>query len=109
MIDDKKIEEAMKAFVEDKKVFGIQVVEGLRKGFKSGVQWGIEYFFKDLWHDASEEPKAGKYLYIDSFGQIEILYRLDNDCPWEEDVETYDVVKWLQLDDLFPKQKGGGK
>ena len=111
MIDEKKIEEAASAYAEKSRweatISEDEVRNLCKKLFKDGAHWAIQELLKGLWHDAKEEPKAGEYLYIDSYGQIEKSYRIDNDDPWDEEVRLYEIIKWLQIDDLLPKQKGG--
>ena len=112
-MDEKKIEEAASLYAEKYRwevaISDDEVRNLCRKLFKEGVHWAIQEFLKELWHDASEEPKAGEYLYIDSYGQIEKLYHTHNDDPWDEEVGLYEIIKWLQIDDLLPKQEGGEK
>ena len=40
-MDEKKIEEAKKAFIADKKILGIEAMNDLACGFKAGAHWAI--------------------------------------------------------------------
>ncbi len=64
MIDDKKIEEAKKSFIADKKILGVMAMNDLACGFKECAKWAINEFLKDLSHPASEVPRNdnGKIL-----------------------------------------------
>lgn len=77
-------------------------------GFIYGAHWAIEEFLKDLWHDASEEPRAMERI---------ITHSKDDDTykviSWTTMWHTWDVYteidhidKWLYLDDLLPKEGG---
>ena len=48
MIDEKKIEEAKKSFIADKKILGVMAMNDLACGFKEGANWAINEFLKDL-------------------------------------------------------------
>lgn len=75
MIDDKKIEEAKKAFIADKKILGIIAVNDLACGFKAGAKWAINEFSKDLWHDVDEIPKKAK-AFIFECGDYSMNYHV---------------------------------
>ena len=120
MIDNKKIEEAKKAFVADKKVLGIMAMNDLACGFKAGAKWAINEFLKGLWHPASETPDKNRACLV------RVIYHLNHGMfPDEERIEqssfhdfgwydydfkyigtNYDIISWLYIDDLLPK-KGG--
>ena len=117
-MDEKKIEEAKKAFIADKKILGIEAMNDLACGFKAGAHWAIQEFLEDLWHDASEEPvlQSDNESHVDCL--LETAWGLGVRCwnPYEkcwddEDADNYDcdmdsVMRWLYLDNLLPKQKG---
>lgn len=121
MIDEKKIEEAKRAFIADKKILGIVAVNDLACGFKDGANWAIQEFLKDLWHPASEEPdvrnKTIICLYDDgSICQDYEVYDIATDHDthslqigefnWNCYAEDEEIKKWCYKDDLLPK-KGG--
>lgn len=88
-------------------------------GFYEGANWAIDEFLKDLWHDASEEPKkdANCLVHIscehedtpeDNYKEYTTSMCLGGD--WSEDhfpseADVF-VEKWCYLDDILPK-KGG--
>ncbi len=136
MIDAKKIEEAQEEIFEDKFHFNgeyVMMSEGdsephrvemyddgqIKEAFKAGANWAINEFLKDLWHDASEEPKkdANCLVYIsceyedtpeDNYREYTTSMYLGG-C-WSEDhfpseADAF-IIKWCYLDDLL---KGGEK
>lgn len=135
MIDDKKIEEAKEAFISDKKILGIVAINDLACGFKDGAKWAINEVLKNLWHPASEEPKASphdEYGFVHTEDVVQLIvvtrndetkfmysthqeeYDGDKEGYWllyDEDANEYDpsegdIKKWAYLDDLFPKEGG---
>ncbi len=88
-------------------------------GFINGARWAQEEFLKDLWHDASEEPKkdANCLVHIsceyedtpeDNYKEYTTAMYLgggwsEDHFPSEADVF---ILKWCYLDDILP-QKGG--
>ncbi len=87
--------------------------------FNAGANWAIKEFLKELWHDASEEPKkdANCLVYIsceyedtpeDNYKEYTTSMYLGGD--WSEDhfpseADVF-ILKWCYLDDILP-QKGG--
>ena len=72
-----------------------------------------------MWHDTSEEPvlQSDNESHVDCL--VETAWGIGVRCwnPYrkcwdDEDADDYDfdmdsVMRWLYLDDLLPKQKGG--
>lgn len=111
MIDDKKIEEAKKSFIADKKILGVIAMNDLARGFKEGAKWMQEEFLKDLWHPNTEKPKAGKKILvytIDGYETITYIGEGEIDCGtnWMDIVSDMAIGSWCYPDDLSPK-KGG--
>lgn len=111
MIDEKKIEEAKKSFIADKKILGVMAMNDLACGFKEGAKWAINEFLKDLWNDASEEPNHESIrTYIlgetkaSESGVLPMLLRPNTN--WKEFVVSHGVTHWLYVDDLLPKEGG---
>lgn len=111
MIDGKKIEEAKKSFIADKKILGVMAMNDLACGFKEGAKWAINEFLKDLWNDASEEPNHESIrTYIlgetkaSESGVLPMLLRPNTN--WKEFVVSHGVTHWFYVDDLFPKEGG---
>ena len=111
MIDDKKIEEAKKSFIADKKILGVIAMNDLACGFKEGAKWAINEFLKDLWHPVSEEPEYDKKILVQYTNyMVEDDYEIDMNSPhvpWRYLVTTYNFKKWCYIEDLLPK--GGEK
>lgn len=113
---DKKIEEAKKAFIADKKILGIVAVNDLACGFKEGAKWAINEFLKGLWHPASEKPniKQGECcvtcLIKFKNGSTELCVYFRNPEGWVcDDMSPKDFKRnfkgWLYIDDLLPKER----
>ncbi len=134
ILDDKKIEAAARRYSE---VTDCTKEEALliEEGFKEGAHWAINEFLKDLWHPASEEPKASphdEYGFVHTEDVVQLIvvtrndetkfmysthqeeYDGDKEGYWllyDEDANEYDpsegdIKKWAYLDDLFPKEGG---
>ena len=112
MIDDKKIEEAKKSFIADKKILGVMAMNDLACGFKEGAKWMQEELLKGLWHPASEEPKKVKNLLLETtyeYGKpiyhlIKYMPNGNNVCAWSEWYKGAHISRWLYIDDLLPKE-----
>lgn len=112
MIDEKKIEEAKKSFIADKKILGVMAMNDLACGFKEGAKWAMNEFLKDLWHPAGEEPiESAEVLaeakitesiktYI-SFNRNDALFK-----NWDAYSSGANIIRWLYIDDLQPKEGG---
>ena len=107
MIDEKKIEEATNRLCD----YGSIYDSGNRiEGFKKGAHWAIQEFLKELWHDASEEPRNKAYiLIVDKERDSMVDFFEPNDEDWDHEVELWNIDRWLYIEDLFPKQKGDEK
>lgn len=108
MIDDKKIEEAKKSFIADKKISGVMAMNDLACGFKEGANWAINEFLKDLWHPAGEEPVGyNEWILLHyNVGNYYSLAQVKEFKSWKGFVERAPIEEWLYIDDLFSK-KGG--
>ncbi len=148
MIDNKKIEAAKEEIYEDRFLLnGEEVVfdndateemfykEDIKEAIELGAKWAINELLKDLWHPASEEPKASphdEYGFVHTEDVIQLIvvtrndetkfmysthqeeYDGDKEGYWllyDEDANEYDpsegdIKKWAYLDDLFPKEGG---
>lgn len=61
MIDEKKITEAVNAYIGFPKELGEGLETSMRRdAFRAGVEW----FKQAIWHDASEEPESDKCILI---------------------------------------------
>lgn len=113
MIDEKKIEEAKKAFISDKTILGVIAINDLACGFKAGAKWAINEFLEDLWHPAREEPKipngetyvACLVKYKNKSTELCIYWLTDgwscNTMCHRVFMENFD--SWLYINDLLKK------
>lgn len=108
MIDEKKITEAVNAYIG----YAKEIDEGIetymrRDAFRAGVEW----FKEALWHDAKEEPEIDKPLIIQYISLMnEVSYDKDRRIAkysWKLNVEGLRIIKWCYFDDMLPK--GGEK
>ena len=114
MIDDKKIEEAASAYgiSNGYSVIGpdgrISLKPELETAFEAGVHWTINEFLKNLWHDAEEEPYSNLSPIlldgIDREGRQIVKTSFFRSGYWNKTVEYYGIIRWLYIDDLFPKE-----
>lgn len=108
MIDEKKIQEAaiMNADYFNPCRSTLDREEACRASFEYGVEW----FKKALWHDASEMPEKGKaFIFLAESNSskhyhVGVVYNpmdYDKNCKW------WGVIEWCYIEDLLPK--GGEK
>ncbi len=111
MIDEKKIEEAANKHIETEyaRYNSGEVEEEMiclrgKDSFKEGAKWAINEFLKDLWHDASEEPRKNN-IYLAQIGDcaFDTFYDSKN---WDTYSKGVNITRWLYVDDLL---KGGEK
>lgn len=122
MIDNKKINKAAKhyakensMYIEDQTGDVYNCIEELSDAYKAGAKWAINKFFKDLWHDAEEEPKKNRLVLTD----IRSIMDKDRICwttakltengfirNWSNYAKGTKITRWLYLDDLFSKEGG---
>ena len=108
MIDEKKIEEAKKSFIADKKILGVMAMNDLACGFKEGAKWAINEFLKDLWHPAGEKPVGyDEWILLHyNVGNYYSLAQVKEFKSWKGFVERAPIEEWLYIDDLFKKEGG---
>ena len=108
MIDEKKIEEAKKSFIDDKKILGVIAMNDLACGFKEGAKWAINEFLKDLWHQKGEEPEGYDEWILLHYSALNYysLSQVKDFKSWKEFVERTPIESWLYIDDLFSKEGG---
>lgn len=111
MIDDKKIEEAARYYCNNRYPAS-QDAPFIAEGFRHGAKWAISEFLKDLWHDASEEPRKFAEVLAEakitesiktyiSFKRNDALFK-----NWDAYSSCANITRWLYIDDLFPKEGG---
>ena len=133
MIDDKKIEDTFKEYNEkvEKELSKRLTRKPTRAeryadttsrqcAFYAGAKWAINEFLKDLWHPASEEPEKNRrclirVVYHLNYGMLPDEERIEqssfHDFGWYDyDFKyigpDYDIISWLYVDDLEPKEGG---
>lgn len=83
---------------------------GLSIGFLDGAVWADKHPV-NVWHDASEEPKAGKRICV-HFGEdtCGIYTRLGKDeNKWRNWCRVAHALRWAYISDLLPKQFGNSE
>lgn len=127
MIDDKKIEEAANKHIETEyaRYNSGEVEEEMiclrgKDSFKEGAKWAINEFLKNLWHPASEKPDKNRtclvrVVYHPNHGMFQDEERIEqssfHDFGWYDyDFKyigtNYDIISWLYISDLLPKEGG---
>ena len=111
LLDRKKVEEAAKRCFNTA-TKGITDKDEALIAFKCGAHWAIQEFLKDLWHDASEEPRMFAEVVVEakitesintyiSFKKSDALF-----TNWTAYSHGASITRWLYIDDLL-EQKGG--
>ena len=110
MIDDKKIEEATRNYINKNGYFikydeepCIDIEFAYREGYKDGCKDTINEFLKNLWHHIEEKPEKEKvFLYQSScygFG----LKQISDTKDWDFIIKYQKAIQWLYIDDLISK------
>ena len=126
MIDEKKIEAAKEEIYEDRFLLnGEEIVfdndekeemfykGDIKEAIGLGAKWAINEILKDLWHDIfNERIPHGKRVIVEYTSDGDIYYRsikIPDDIQWVRGFSCEKrLMRWLYIDDLFPK-KGGGE
>lgn len=105
---DREIKIAASNYVEENSVNGYEAISSHIDSFIEGADWTDKHPI-NVWHDASEKPRANEWLLI-QFGEddydalsLNDLY-IDMWCDW---CKTSNVSRWAYISDLLPK--GGEK
>lgn len=123
MIDDKKIEEATKDYINKNNYFAKYEEEpcvDIEFAYKAGAHWAINELLNDLWHPNTEEPEKNRIclvrvVYHPNHGILQDEERIEqssfHDFGWYDyDFKyigtNYDIINWLYVDDLLPKEGG---
>ena len=90
----------------------------IENSFITGAKWAINELLKDLWHPASEMPDKNRtclvrVVYHPNHGMLQDEERIEqssfHDFGWYDyDFKyigtNYDIISWLYVDDLLPKE-----
>ena len=115
MIDDKKIEEATRNYINKNGYFikydeepCIDIEFAYKEGYKEGCKDAINEFLKDLWHPASEEPVEDKPFLAQEVGRwrVGVNSPLIPNNEWSTQRKIRGIKRWLYVEDLLPKKKG---
>ena len=123
MIDDKKIEAAKEEIYKDKFLSCGEMVEAfkdedvkemfykedIKEAIGLGAKWAINELLKDLWHDIfNERIPHGKRVIVEYTSDGGIYYRsikIPEDIQWVRGLSCEKrLMRWLYIDDLFPKE-----
>ena len=124
MIDDKKIEEGARDYI-NKNGYFVKYDEDpcvdIEFAYKEGAKWAINELLKDMFHPASEVPRNdnGKVLaFSKEFGNRK-LYDMNDELDkttcdtykemWEEQVNIFHLSDWIFVDELFDLIMKGGE
>lgn len=123
MIDEKKIEEATRDYI-NKNGYFIKYDEDpcvdIEFAYKAGARWAINEL-KDLFHPANEVPRNdnGKVLAYSKEHGYRKLYDMNDELDkttcdtyqemWNEEVKAYHLTDWIFIDELFDLIMKGGK
>lgn len=114
MIDEKKITEAVNAYIGYPKELGEGIETSMRRdAFRDGVEW----FKEAIWHKREEEPEFNRRLITQHITLMgELGYDLTTNIPaysWELYVKGAHITKWCYIEDILPlahdATKGGDK
>ena len=126
MIDD-KIEAAKEEIYEDRFLLnGEEIVfdndekeemfykGDIKEAIGLGAKWAINEILKDLWHDIfNERIPHGKRVIVEYTCDGGIYYRsikIPDDIQWVRGFSCENrLMRWLYIDDLFPKEGGDEK
>lgn len=117
MIDETKIDEAAYKFATSQ-THGelLALIDGYKEGYKDATN----ELLNDLWHPNTEEPEKNKIclvrvVYHPNHGILQDEERIEqssfHDFGWYDyDFKyigtNYDIINWLYVDDLLPKEGG---
>lgn len=115
MIDENMINNAAKGYCNKRYPTSLDT-PFIAEGFRAGAHWAIQEFLKELWHDASEEPKENTdIIYINDAQEIDILKNYQgghnwlyygNTKGWAACKTICGIISWAYASDLLQKKEG---
>lgn len=114
MIDEKKIEEGARDYINKNGYFvkyDVDPCVDIEVAYKEGAKWAINEFLNGLWHDASEKPTRGKLLLTQSVsdkGSNLYEYEVETTTHVLDYCREFPLYRWLYIDDLLSKKGGAG-
>ena len=109
MLDDKKIDKEAISYARDGyNDYSSDMQDVIKESFKSGAEWAINEFLKDLWHPASEEPVEDKPFLAQEIGRwrVGVNSPLIPNNEWSTQRKIRGIKRWLYVEDLLPKEGG---
>lgn len=95
MTREEEIKQAARAYISGD-ILSIQYL----MHFENGAGWADEHP-KNVWHDASEEPKKYPILCEDKKNRVWIDHNLkDYIESWDMYVEFCEIIRWAYISDL---------
>ena len=73
----------------------------IKQAFEEGAKWADEHP-KNVWHDASEEPRCDELLLGEDTDGFSIYRWCGQEDYWEIFVNETGLSRWAYIDDLLP-------
>ena len=109
VLDDKKIEEAAKDYINKNNYFAKYEEDpcvDIEFAYKDGAHWAINESLKDLWHPSSEKPKKGRVFSYKTIFKGYGVNQIFDKNEWKYIIKYQKATQWLYIDDLLPKEGG---
>lgn len=113
MIDDEKIEEATRKYINKNDYFAkydeepcTDIEFAYKDGYAEGYKDAINDFLKDLWHPASEVPEIGRVIIMENYypdGRIMFISRMRK-STFHNPIDIGNTKKWFYIEDLLSKK-----
>ena len=110
MIDDKKIKSAAQGYCDA--TYGtLDEHPSIAEAFKQGVNWAIQQFLKRFMASHRRKPERNtpylaQPLPASPFETLRPFETFSDSELWERYLKDKSVIRWLNIDDLLPKEGG---
>ena len=115
MIDDKKIEEATRDYIDKNgylNKYDEEPCVDIEFAYKDGAKWAINELFKNLWHAIDENPKKYHKCLVEVVyhrplnmtDEIDYVTSHLTNFGWDESSfkrSDYTIKRWIYIDDLL--------